>query len=325
MNVEAPSEGLRSRKKEKTRRAIEDAALELFAEQGYEATTVNQIAERAEVSTATFFRYFGTKQEVIFAEDGNEFAELRRAVVECPAGEDDLERGALRHPRRLGAYARRQAHLPPGPGGGIVTLAAWAEFRSRSALATRHQRGARAPSRARRPGPAMRAGGHRRIRSAEQRRQCLGGCRVPGALVTWALPSTRRSHCSPASAPSSGCTPMVPTRNRRMRRVGAKPGPGEGEIGGDRCRSDGAARRAGSRRARECGSERILGSPGSRSDLGGSWRRGSRMPNPGPGARLVPACPSRWGAGRGHRDRRGRRQDPGRPASEECRPVHRSR
>ena len=177
MNVEAPSEGLRSRKKEKTRRAIEDAALELFAEQGYEATTVNQIAERAEVSTATFFRYFGTKQEVIFAEDGNEFAELRRAVVECPAGEDDLERGALRHPRRLGAYARRQAHLPPGPGGGIVTLAAWAEFRSRSALATRHQRGARAASRARRPGPAMRAGGHRRVRGAEQRRQCLG----PGA------------------------------------------------------------------------------------------------------------------------------------------------
>jgi AcrR family transcriptional regulator len=90
MNVEAPSGGLRSRKKEKTRRAIEDAALELFAEHGYEATTVNQIAERAEVSTATFFRYFGTKQEVIFGEGGDEFADLRRAVVECPAGEDDL-------------------------------------------------------------------------------------------------------------------------------------------------------------------------------------------------------------------------------------------
>lgn len=49
--------GLRSRKKVKTRLAIEDAALALFEAHGYEATTVEEIAELAEVSTTTFFRY----------------------------------------------------------------------------------------------------------------------------------------------------------------------------------------------------------------------------------------------------------------------------
>jgi AcrR family transcriptional regulator len=86
----ASVDGLRSRKKEKTRRAIEDAALDLFAEQGYETTTVDQIAERAEVSKATFFRYFATKGEVIFGDTGNEQEPLRRAIVERPSTEDDV-------------------------------------------------------------------------------------------------------------------------------------------------------------------------------------------------------------------------------------------
>jgi transcriptional regulator GlxA family with amidase domain len=53
--------GLRERKKTKTRAAIREHALRLFREQGYEATTVEQIAEAAEVSHSTFFRYFPTK------------------------------------------------------------------------------------------------------------------------------------------------------------------------------------------------------------------------------------------------------------------------
>src|SRR5579863_341297 len=56
--------GLRERKKAKTRAAIQRHALQLFREQGYEATTVEQIAEAAEVSPSTFFRYFHTKEEV---------------------------------------------------------------------------------------------------------------------------------------------------------------------------------------------------------------------------------------------------------------------
>jgi AcrR family transcriptional regulator len=61
--------GLRERKKLKTRRAIQDHALRLFREQGYEATTVEQIADAAEVSPSTFFRYFPTKEDTILTDE----------------------------------------------------------------------------------------------------------------------------------------------------------------------------------------------------------------------------------------------------------------
>ncbi len=64
-----PALGLRERKKAKMRAAIQRHALRLFREQGYEVTTVEQIAEAAEVSPSTFFRYFPTKEDVVLYDD----------------------------------------------------------------------------------------------------------------------------------------------------------------------------------------------------------------------------------------------------------------
>ena len=61
--------GLRERKKARTREAILDHAFRLFREQGYAATTVDQIAEAAEISPSTFFRYFPSKEDVAITDD----------------------------------------------------------------------------------------------------------------------------------------------------------------------------------------------------------------------------------------------------------------
>ena len=60
--------GLRERKKRATRIAIRDAAMRLFAEQGFAGTTIDQIAEAADVSRATVFSYFPTKEEIVFGD-----------------------------------------------------------------------------------------------------------------------------------------------------------------------------------------------------------------------------------------------------------------
>jgi AcrR family transcriptional regulator len=63
------SPGLRERKKQKTRWSIQEHALRLFQEQGYEQTTVDQIAAAAEISPSTFFRYFKTKEDVVIEDE----------------------------------------------------------------------------------------------------------------------------------------------------------------------------------------------------------------------------------------------------------------
>ena len=64
-----PQTGLRERKKARTRASLREHALRLFREQGYQATTVEQIAAAAEVSPSTFFRYFPTKEDLVLQDD----------------------------------------------------------------------------------------------------------------------------------------------------------------------------------------------------------------------------------------------------------------
>lgn len=77
--------GLRERRKQGTRRALEDAALRLFARDGFEATTVDAIAAEAGVSGRTFFRYFRAKEDVLYVEREPRQAVLHAAVIGAPA------------------------------------------------------------------------------------------------------------------------------------------------------------------------------------------------------------------------------------------------
>lgn len=84
-----PRPGLRERKKLRTRIAIRRATYRLIAEQGYDATTIEQIAEAAEVSASTVFRYFAAKEDIVLTDEYDPLmeAELRSR----PADEPPLE------------------------------------------------------------------------------------------------------------------------------------------------------------------------------------------------------------------------------------------
>ncbi|HEV7647484.1 MAG TPA: TetR family transcriptional regulator [Actinophytocola sp.] len=88
--------GLRERKKAKTKLAIQGHAVRLFREQGYAATTMDQIAEAAEVSPSTVFRYFATKEELVTTDEFDPV--IFAAFEEQPAelGLVQAWRGAMR-------------------------------------------------------------------------------------------------------------------------------------------------------------------------------------------------------------------------------------
>jgi len=82
---------LRERKRERTRQALVDAALELFERNGYEATTVAEIAARAEVGTRTFFNYFPTKEDLLFPEHDIRVQKTLAAIADRAPDETPAE------------------------------------------------------------------------------------------------------------------------------------------------------------------------------------------------------------------------------------------
>jgi AcrR family transcriptional regulator len=88
------STGLRERKKARTREALQDAAMERFSRQGFDGTTVEEIAEACEVSPRTFFRYFPTKEDVLFADGEVRRERLLEVIAARPVDEPAF--GALR-------------------------------------------------------------------------------------------------------------------------------------------------------------------------------------------------------------------------------------
>jgi AcrR family transcriptional regulator len=83
----APAPSLRDRKRERTRRALIAAAAELFARQGYDETTVAEIAAAADIGTRTFFGYFASKEDILFPESDTR-AQL---TIEAIASRDPAE------------------------------------------------------------------------------------------------------------------------------------------------------------------------------------------------------------------------------------------
>jgi AcrR family transcriptional regulator len=100
--------GLRELKKERTRQTVQQVAIRLFNQHGYAATTVEQIAAAAEISPATFYRYYSDKEDVVLSLDSSLFIE--QVVTECPA-EATLELIVQTLYQRLAAWFEGEREL----------------------------------------------------------------------------------------------------------------------------------------------------------------------------------------------------------------------
>jgi AcrR family transcriptional regulator len=83
--------GLRERKRLQTRERLTSAAMSLFLERGFGETTLDEIARAAEVSRRTFFHYFASKEDLVFAWQDEMNADLIASVARQPAGLSPLD------------------------------------------------------------------------------------------------------------------------------------------------------------------------------------------------------------------------------------------
>lgn len=128
--------GLRERKKLQTRLALARAAMRLFEEHGYDATTVDDIAEAADVSRRTFFRYFASKEEVFIVDPEGKLAALHVALAEGPPDEPTIAAlrrgvralvGTYFEPELVRAEARIADREPLAAAAGFAYQVRWEE------------------------------------------------------------------------------------------------------------------------------------------------------------------------------------------------------
>jgi AcrR family transcriptional regulator len=139
------TQSLRERKKADTRATIRSAAVDLFCARGFEGTTMDAVAEAADVSVRTVFRYFATKEDLVFANVEADLADLRDLLDARPSDEpimaglravmevlvDRMERGDdedVRIAALVHEPALRQRYLAVMDGV-EVTVAEWARRR----------------------------------------------------------------------------------------------------------------------------------------------------------------------------------------------------
>ena len=121
---------MREQKKRQARQALERAALDLFDQRGYDETTIKDIAQAAGLSPRTFFRYFDSKQDVVFAVERENFAVMMNLLRENEDRESLLD--MLRN--TMYAYAKHLESRPPDEIGLRARLVAGsAELRRRLA------------------------------------------------------------------------------------------------------------------------------------------------------------------------------------------------
>src|SRR6185437_1110907 len=103
LDTSAANLGLRERKKQQTRETIASAALRLFAERGYDETTLADIANAANVAPRTIFAYFESKEDILLCEENGFLSQLKRRLDERPAGTTTVDAireflSSLEHP-----------------------------------------------------------------------------------------------------------------------------------------------------------------------------------------------------------------------------------
>src|SRR4051794_31300695 len=89
--MEEAEAGLRERKKARTREAIVASAMDLFDERGFEGTTVADIAARADIAPRTYFAYFPSKEDVVFADFEETFTSLQVRLRDREPGETAID------------------------------------------------------------------------------------------------------------------------------------------------------------------------------------------------------------------------------------------